>query len=214
MSPREELGALSGHAGRAATAQQEAEGARVVGEVAAFAADCQVDQAVVRNGKEEADTADPAQGSAAADRCLSAGGATGAGDRRDLTFAVSRALGTVVVTARGTLDAAGSPVLKAVLGDLIDNQGNLAVVVDLHDVTDVDPDCLDIFVTAHGWALMRGGHLSLAGVRHRVAWAFEETGVARLVKMTAERILALPAPTVHTGRAGATPPPAQEGFGR
>ena len=111
----------------------------------------------------------------------------------ELTFGVARALGTVVVTAQGVLDEVGACALVHVLGDLIENQGNMAVVVDLHDVTDVDPQCLDIFVTAHHWAIVRGGQLSLTGARLRVARALEETGVNRLVKVTSDRILAFPA---------------------
>lgn len=116
-----------------------------------------------------------------------AAGATG------FTFAVARALGTVVVTAGGTIDAIAARALAHVLGDLIENQGNMTVVVDLHDVIDVDPRCLDIFVTAHHWAILRGGQLSLTGSRLRVARALEETGVNRLVAVTSDRILAVPA---------------------
>lgn len=111
----------------------------------------------------------------------------------DFTFGVARALGTVVVTARGMIDEVGARTLVHALGDLIENQGNMTVVVDLHDVTDVDPRCLDIFVTAHNWALIRGGHLSLTGVRLRVARALVDTGVDHLVKVTSDRILAVPA---------------------
>ena len=113
-----------------------------------------------------------------------------------LAFSIARALGTVVVTARGTLDEVGSLVLEHVLYDLIENQGNMTVVVDLHGVTDVVPGCQDIFVTAHGWATIRGGQLTLTGARLRVARALEEAGVNRLVKVTSDRILAVPAPVV------------------
>ena len=113
--------------------------------------------------------------------------------RTGFTFDIARALGTVVVTARGTLDAHGARALRHVLEDLIESQGNMDVVVDLHDVVDVDVRCLDVFVTAHGWAVLRGSALSLTGARRRVAQALEETGVSGLVKVTSDRILALPA---------------------
>jgi anti-anti-sigma factor len=117
----------------------------------------------------------------------------GAAETMSFTFGVARALGTVVVTARGVIDEVGACALNHVLSDLVENQGNMTVVVDLHDVTDVDPRCLDIFVAAHHWALIRGGPLSLTGVRLRVARALAETGVDRLVKVTSDRILAVPA---------------------
>ena len=63
----------------------------------------------------------------------------------------------------------------------------------LDGMSEFDPDCLDIFVTAHGWAIMRGGQLSLTGARHRAA-ALEASGVVRLVKVTSDRILAIPGP--------------------
>lgn len=214
MSPGE-VGPLSDHVGgvvaaRPAVDHQQPDVALVADEVATFAVDWQVDPGSAWIGSGKKEVADPAPVPATADRWLAG---EGAADGPGFSFAVGRALGTVVVTARGTLDAAGSRVLKAVLGDLIDNQGNLAVVVDLHHVTDVDPECLGIFVTAHGWAVMRGGHLCLAGVGPRVASALEEAGVARLVKMAAARILALPAPMVPSVPA-ATPPTGQNGFGR
>lgn len=112
---------------------------------------------------------------------------------REFGFDIARALGTVVVSARGALDDRSSRLLRDVSTDLIENQGNMTVVVDLHDVTDIDPACLDIFVTAHGWATIRGGHLSITGARGQVARALDASGVARLVKVTADRILALPA---------------------
>ena len=111
------------------------------------------------------------------------------------SFDVARALGTVVVTAQGVLDHAGARALRHVLDDLIENQGNMAVVVDLHGVTDVDPGCLDVFVSAHGWAVIRGAQLSLSGARSRLARALDEAGVSRLVKVTPDRILAVPAST-------------------
>ncbi len=40
------------------------------------------------------------------------------------SVAIGRALGTVVVTVRGTLDDCASEPLGRVLGDLADNQGN------------------------------------------------------------------------------------------
>lgn len=111
----------------------------------------------------------------------------------EFSFDIARALGTVVVSAWGALDGRSSRTPRDVLADLIENQGNMTVVVDLHGMTDVDPACLDIFVAAHGWATLRGGQLSLTGARDQVAGALDASGVARLVKVTPDRILAVPA---------------------
>ncbi|MDQ6617372.1 MAG: hypothetical protein M3083_22150 [Actinomycetota bacterium] len=48
-----------------------------------------------------------------------------------VSMVVGRALGTVVVTVHGDVDRLGGEFLDAVLADLIDDQGNLAVEVDL-----------------------------------------------------------------------------------
>ncbi len=52
----------------------------------------------------------------------------------DPTLVIGRALGTVVVTVRGELDAAAIARLERVLTDLIEGQGNLTVAVDLSRV--------------------------------------------------------------------------------
>jgi anti-anti-sigma factor len=128
-----------------------------------------------------------------------------AGRRRGLTFDIARVLGTVVVSAQGCLDEVGAQALSHVLDDLIENQGNMAVVVDLDGVTDVDHRCLDIFVTAQHWAVIRGGRLSLTGARRGVARALEVTGVDRLVQVTSDRMLAVPAPPAGDRGAGPRP---------
>jgi len=153
---------------------------------AAFAVDWQVGDG---SRQESVPPADPgAEPSAAAHEGLPAGPRTA--EREGLELVVDRALGIVVVTARGTLDDAGSRAVEALLGNLIDVQGQLSVVVDLRGVTRADPGCLAVFVVAHGWTQLRGGQLVLAGVHDRLAAALDAAGVSRLVKVTAERIAA------------------------
>ena len=59
-------------------------------------------------------------------------------DRR-FYVAVGRALGTVVVTVHGNIDVEGCHVLHRLVRDLVEDQGNLDVVLDLWDVDDIDP---------------------------------------------------------------------------
>lgn len=80
---------------------------------------------------------------------------------------VTRTLGSVLVSVRGYLDLPASIRLGTTLGDLIDDQGNLAVGVDLHQVTGVDPRALGIFAAAAKLATHRGGALTVVGLPAR-----------------------------------------------
>jgi anti-anti-sigma factor len=77
------------------------------------------------------------------------------------SIAVARSAGTVVVTVRGELDAEMSKHLGIILADLIDGQGNMSVVVDLHDASAADPDCLWMLTEAAERAHRRGGSMRL-----------------------------------------------------
>jgi anti-anti-sigma regulatory factor len=57
-----------------------------------------------------------------------------------------------------------------VLHDLIDNQGNLSVMVDLKDVTVGDSGWIDVLAMAADAALSRGGELSLSHPPHELNW--------------------------------------------
>jgi anti-anti-sigma regulatory factor len=77
------------------------------------------------------------------------------------SIAVARSAGTVVVTVRGELDAAKSKHLGGILADLIDGQGNLSILVDLHEASATDPDCLWMLTEAGERAHRRGGTMRL-----------------------------------------------------
>ncbi len=77
------------------------------------------------------------------------------------SIAIGRALGTVVVTVHGELDTAGTTYLGRILADLIDFQGNLSVVVDLHDTIATDADPVGVFVEAAERARRRSAALTL-----------------------------------------------------
>lgn len=82
----------------------------------------------------------------------------------DHRFTVARQRGAVVVTVHGELDLACSTHLGAVLGDLIEGQGNLKVGVDLGHVTRVHPAALGVFAAGAKLARHHGGELSVAGL--------------------------------------------------
>ena len=77
------------------------------------------------------------------------------------SIAVARSSGTVVVTVRGELDAEKAKHLGIILADLIDGQGNLSILVDLHQASATDPDCLWILTEAAERAHRRGGTMRL-----------------------------------------------------
>lgn len=95
-------------------------------------------------------------------------------ERGRFWFVIGRAMGTVVVTLHGEADSAGVEQLRDALEDLIDNQGNLHVVVDLRGLRRVDPACVAVFAAASAWACDRGGTFSVHDPSPAVTAAFEE----------------------------------------
>lgn len=78
---------------------------------------------------------------------------------------ISRALGMVVVTVHGAIDAQMSEQLRHLLADLIDNQGNLDVVIDLRDVDMIDLTGIEVVVEASERMRCKGGRLVLSEAR-------------------------------------------------
>lgn len=78
------------------------------------------------------------------------------------SIVIGRHQGTVVVTVQGEIDLPRAAHLGAALADLIDGQGNLSVVVDLHGATATDADCLWVFTEAAERARRRGGTITLS----------------------------------------------------
>lgn len=97
------------------------------------------------------------------------------------SIAISRALGTVVVTVRGELDEAGARHLSGLLIDLIDFQGNLSVVVDLHDATASDGASAQVFADAAERATRRGGSVALATPPVLVDQSLRRQGLGGLI---------------------------------
>lgn len=100
-------------------------------------------------------------------------------DRPSIT--VARSAGTVVVTVRGALDAEKSQHLGGILADLIDGQGNLSILVDLHDASATDPDCLWILTEAAERAHRRGATMRLDAAPPAVTSALQLRGLDNFV---------------------------------
>jgi anti-anti-sigma factor len=103
-------------------------------------------------------------------------------------LAITRALGTVVVTIHGRLDRTASRQLDGVLTDLIDGQGNLDVVADLWDVKAIEGDSLAVFESAVAGARSRGGRLRLARPPLGVRQLLESMGLTTLEPEPGSRI--------------------------
>lgn len=101
---------------------------------------------------------------------------------------VGRFLGTVVVTLHGTVDLLAAGALAELLHDLIDAQGNLAVVVDLRDVGWIDGAGVGVLASAAQRLEARGGELRLGGPRPPLAEALAVSGLGALVSIPFEAV--------------------------
>lgn len=103
------------------------------------------------------------------------------------SVAIGRFGGTIVVTLHGDLDRSRSATLASTLHDLIDGQGNLAVVVDLRDVGRIDVSGVDVLGSAADHIGRRGGELRLGGPSGVVFDALVLSGLARFIDVPFER---------------------------
>jgi anti-anti-sigma factor len=97
------------------------------------------------------------------------------------SFVIGRAMGTVVVTARGELDAPACNQLGRVLRDLIEGQGNLTVVVDLNEVASIHSSGVRVLVEAVSLAEERGGLLMVSDPPHATRDKLEACGMACVI---------------------------------
>lgn len=101
------------------------------------------------------------------------------------SIAVARSAGTVVVTVRGELDAETSQHLAGILADLIDGQGNMSVLVDLHAASARDPDCLWMLTEAAERAHRRGATMRLQVAPAGVTFALQLRGLDVFIERSA-----------------------------
>ncbi len=81
----------------------------------------------------------------------------------DLPITVAREQAAVVVSIHGAFDLARASRLGAVLGDLIDGQGNLNVSVDLSRAATIDPAALGVLAAGDKLARHHGATLTVTG---------------------------------------------------
>ncbi|MFN2506117.1 MAG: STAS domain-containing protein [Acidimicrobiales bacterium] len=131
------------------------------------------------------------------------------------SLVVGRFLGTVIVTLHGDLDLAASVGLAGVLRDLIDGQGNLAVVVDLGNVCRIDGSGVDVLASAADRIATRGGELRLGGPTGAAFDALALAGLGWLISIPFEQAPRAPSPGRRSGgasrRAATIPHPAGSG---
>ena len=111
--------------------------------------------------------------------------------RSAFSFAVSRAMGTVVVTCHGKLDGDAAGNLRAVLNDLIEAQGNLEVVIDLRDAVLAETADLAAFEAAANWSAARRGRLRMCVASEAARAPLTAAGLGQLVELVTPRRLAL-----------------------
>ena len=99
---------------------------------------------------------------------------------------IGRAMGTVVVTVDGALDAEGSGLLERLLIDLIDGQGNATVAVDLGRAT-IGPAALAVFLDAGRRAGRQGTTFILKAPTPEVHQALRTGGLDDRVQVVARR---------------------------
>lgn len=86
---------------------------------------------------------------------------------------ISRALGRIVVSPYGALDAEFAEHLQAILSDLIEGQGNLEVVIDAMQVASIDDPAIEVLVEASRRMGERHGTLVISSARPEVVERLE-----------------------------------------
>ena len=101
---------------------------------------------------------------------------------RPFSFEFSRNGRAVTVTVRGEVDRQSSDVLRRLLLDVVEGQGNLSVALDLSEMTFIDSSGLSMLLEIHGRAVERGGSFMLQNPRPATSRIFEIVGLNRLVE--------------------------------
>ena len=103
-----------------------------------------------------------------------------------LSVRFSRHDQTVVVHLAGELDVATGPVLQNALAGVIEDQGNLAVQLDLGGMAFIDSTGLSILADALRRLREKGGDLSLANIRPETLKVFDIVGFTRIFDIAPE----------------------------
>jgi len=132
-----------------------------------------------------------------------------------LTVRFSRHDQTVVLHLAGDLDVATAPVLRQALAGIIEDQGNLAVRLDLQEITFVDSTGLSVLIEALRRLREKGGHLTLANLRPQTRKVFDIVGLSTIFDIRPEPISAVAGVRLPTapamGKAVSLPPSGSAG---
>lgn len=90
----------------------------------------------------------------------------------------------MTVAIGGEVDRADVTMLRGVLLDLVDGQGNLSVVLDLSELTFIDSAGLALLLEMHGRAVERGGTIAVRNVRPSTARTFEVVGLHHILTIS------------------------------
>ena len=101
----------------------------------------------------------------------------------DSSFALdfSRHGRSVTVAVSGEVDGSSSAVLRGLLLDIVDGQGNLSVALDLSEMTFIDSAGLSLLLEMHGRAVERGGTFVLRNPRPSTARCLEIAGMSGIL---------------------------------
>lgn len=89
----------------------------------------------------------------------------------------------VSVAVRGEVDRDSTAVLRALLLDVVEGQGNLSVALDLSEMTFIDSAGLSLLLEMHGRAVERGGSFVLHNPRPAAARVFEIVGLSQILSI-------------------------------
>ena len=103
-----------------------------------------------------------------------------------LSVRFSRHDETVVVHLAGELDVSTAPVLQNALAGVIEDQGNLAVRLELGEMAFIDSTGLSILADALRRLRAKGGDLSLANIRPETLKVFDIVGFTRIFDIAPE----------------------------
>jgi anti-sigma B factor antagonist len=97
---------------------------------------------------------------------------------------IARVFDRVVIRVAGELDAYTAPTLRQSLRDIIEDQGNLNIVVDLSVMTFIDSTGLGVLVGALRNVRQRGGDLVLSAPSASALKVLEITGLEHAFTIT------------------------------
>ena len=89
----------------------------------------------------------------------------------------------VTVAVRGEVDGVSTGILRTLLLDVVDGQGNLSVTVDLSGMTFIGSAGLGVFLEMHRLAVERGGSFVLRNPRPSAAKVFEIVGLREILSI-------------------------------